>query len=186
MKVLLKVIAARAALRGSLPGCALAILAALLASFAHGAAPLDRESEMVIVPYDSTKPIDEQQPDQFYLPYERFLRLWDAAKQNRARPASEPAIFSFAVTAARYDGVQGERSVAFTGKLDITTANNAWVRVPLPFQGVRIGGLKIDGAAAAFHGDSILIEKPGRHTVEIAFEVPLNPVVYIFELGIVG
>ena len=39
--------------------------------------------EMVIVPYDASKPAAEQKPDQFYLPYERFLQLWQAAKQNR-------------------------------------------------------------------------------------------------------
>ena len=112
--------------------------------------PPDQNSEIVIVPYDSKKPIDEQKPDQFYLPYERFLQLWQAAKEHRAGPASEIAKFPFALTSARYDGVQSERSLAFTGKLDITTTNDAWVKVPLPFSGVKIGGLKIDSQRTVF------------------------------------
>ena len=40
--------------------------------------------ETVIVPYDPTKPVTQQKPDQFYVPYERFLQLWEAAKASRA------------------------------------------------------------------------------------------------------
>ena len=131
-------------------------------------------SETVIVPYDATKPVAGQKPDQFYLPYERFLELWEAAKKNRAGAQAEPAAVAYALSAARYEGVIGERSVAFTGKLDVTTYNDAWVKVPLPFKDVQIGALKIDGVAAAYDGAEIIVEKPGRHAVEVAFEIPLR------------
>lgn len=170
--------------RASLRAWAFAGLALLLAPFAHGATPPDQKSEIVIVPYDSTKPIDGQKPDQFYLPYERFLQLWQAAKEHRAGPAPEIAKFPFALTSARYDGIQGEHSVAFTGKLDVTTTNDEWVQVPLPFKGVKIGGLKIDGATAVFDRDTVVIEKPGRHTLEITFEIPLTPGAKQFGWGI--
>ena len=69
-------------------------------------------SETVIVPYDATKPIAGQKPDQFYLPYERFLELWEAAKMNRTGARAEPAVVAYVLSAARYDGVVGERSVS--------------------------------------------------------------------------
>ena len=67
--------------------------------FAKGAEP-ERRSETVVVPYDPAKPVAGQKPDQFYLPYEHFLQLWEAAKQNRAGVKAVP----FALSAARYEG----------------------------------------------------------------------------------
>ena len=152
-------------------------------AFAKGDEP-ERRTETVIVPYDATKPVAGQKPDQFYLPYEHFLQLWEAAKQNRAGVQAESAAVPFALSAARYEGVVGERSVAFTGKLDVTTYNDAWVKVPLAFKDVQIGALKIDGVAAAFDGAEIIVEKPGRHTVEVAFEIPLGRAAKAFAFSV--
>jgi hypothetical protein len=154
------------------------LFAALILLFAgiglaKEAAPVS-EPEMVIVPYDPAKPAAQQKPDQFYLPYEHFLELWEAAKEQRAGKKPEAAPVAFVLSTARYEGVLGERAVAFTGKLDVTTYNEPWVAVPLPFKDVKIGALKIDGVAAAYDGAQIIVEKPGRHTVEIAFEIPLR------------
>ena len=38
------------------------------------------DSETVIVPFDSKKPLVNQKPDRVYVPYERFIELWAAAK----------------------------------------------------------------------------------------------------------
>ncbi len=152
-------------------------------AFAKGDEP-PRRSATVIVPYDPAKPVAGQKPDQFYLPYEHFLQLWEAAKQNRAGVKAEPAAVPFALSAARYEGVVGERSVAFTGKLDVTTYNDAWVKVPLAFKDVQIGALKIDGVAAAYDGGEIIVEKPGRHTIEVSFEIPLRRGAKVFAFGV--
>ena len=109
---------------------------------------------MVIVPYDATKPIEGQKPDQFYLPYERFLELWQAAKEHREGPTPEEAAEAFVISAARYDGIVSERAVAFTGKLDVSTYNNPWVSVPLLFKDVKISALKLDGAPGFLRGYS--------------------------------
>ena len=130
-------------------------------------------SETVIVPYDPTKPVAQQKPDQFYVPYERFLQLWEAAKANRSGKKPEPALVAFVLSAARYEGVLGERAATFTATLDVTTYNEPWVKVPLPFVGVKIGSLKLDGVAAAYDGEQIIVEKPGRHQLELTFEIPL-------------
>jgi hypothetical protein len=44
--------------------------------------------------------------------------------------------------------------------------------VPLPFKSVKVRGFLLDGVPAAFDGEQVVIEKPGRHRIEVAFEVP--------------
>ena len=65
----------------------------------------------------------------------------------------------------------------------MTTYNGAWVKVPLPFKDVQIGALKIDGVAA-YYGAEIIVEKPGRHAVEVAFEIPLKRGTKAFAWGV--
>ncbi|MEA3213466.1 MAG: hypothetical protein QOE70_6523 [Chthoniobacter sp.] len=131
------------------------------------------EPEMVIVPYDPKKPAAEQKPDRLYLPYERFLQLWEAAKQQRRPVPLASSSAPWVLSGARYDGVIGEQSVGFTGKLDLLTTNEPWVKVPLAFGNARISALLLDGVAANFDGKEIVVEKPGRHILEVSFEVPL-------------
>ena len=132
------------------------------------------EPETVIVPYDAKKSLAGQQPDQLYLPYERFLQLWEAAKQQRRPEAKAPAPQPWALTSARYDGVVGEESIAFVAKLDLFTANEQWVKVPLPFDRLKVSAMSLDDATAAFDGKTLVVEKPGRHSLEVRFEVSLR------------
>ncbi len=162
---------------------ALTLLAPLGRSGFAAEAPAP-DPEMVIVPYDASKPAAEQKPDQFYLPYERFLQLWQAAKQNRTDRKLEAAVVPFVLSNARYEGVLAERAMTFTGKLDITTYNESWVGVPLPFTDVKISALKIDGVAAAYDGTQIVVEKPGRHQVEVSFEIPFQHGVQTLDWGV--
>ncbi|MDQ3625179.1 MAG: hypothetical protein M3463_22325, partial [Verrucomicrobiota bacterium] len=71
---------ARGSARHAVQRCVFIALAAgaLIAPIVFSAQP-----ETVIVPYDPGKPVAGQQPDQFYLPYERFLELWEKAKTHR-------------------------------------------------------------------------------------------------------
>lgn len=164
--------------------------AVLLASFTAGVslaqnpAPPAPAPDFVIVPYDPTKPAAQQKPDQLYLPYPRFLELWESAKANRKGPKLENAPVPFVLSTARYEGVLGERTMTFTGKLDVTTYNESWVEVPLPFKDVKVSGLKIDGVAAAFDGARIVVEKSGRHQVEVAFEIPFARGAQSLEWGV--
>lgn len=145
-------------------------LALLLCTCSLRAAP-----ETVIVPYDSSKPLRDQSPDQLYLPYERFLELWQRAKNHRAgvKPGAAPE--AWALTSARYDGQVTERALTFHGTIDALTTNDAWVRIPLNFDGAKLSALLVDGVAAAYDGEGVLIEKPGRHRLEVTFEIPRRP-----------
>ncbi|MDB6172360.1 MAG: hypothetical protein JWL59_1671 [Chthoniobacteraceae bacterium] len=135
-------------------------------------AAIAAEPVTVIVPYNPAKPVAGQTPDQFYLPYERFLELWERAKQNRRPIKPEPAPIGFALNSARYEGRVEENIASFRGVLDLTVTNEAWITVPLPFKSVRT--LLLDGAPAAFDGEQVVIEKPGRHRIEVEFEVPIQ------------
>ena len=134
-----------------------------------------RAQETVIVPYDPARPLSQQQPDQLYLPYERLLELWQKAKQNRTAPVPVRAPHAFALTSARYDGRIEEKVIRFSGVLDVTTYNEDWVKVPLAFRGVRLSGLRVDGEPAALTGEELLIEKPGRHRIEVELELARQP-----------
>lgn len=129
-------------------------------------------TDAVIVPYDPTKPVAGQQPDQFYLPYERFLELWEKAKLKRKGAAPEMPATAWSISSARYEGRVEDRSLIFTGTLDVSTRGQAWVKVPLEFRDVKISRLIVDGVPGAFDGASVLIEKPGRHRIEVSFEIP--------------
>ena len=141
-------------------------------------------SDTVIVPYDSSKPVAGQKPTQLYVPYGRFLELWEKAKLNRAGAQSLPAGTPFVLSSARYEGRLENRRVVFTATIDLATFDNPWVKVPLGFKGVNIGSLTLDGKPAVFAGDSIVVEKPGNHVVVAQFEIPLPKGSFAFQWGV--
>ena len=168
----------------------LALTAFAISRVTTGAAPAP---ETVIVPYDATKPIDGQKLDQLYVPYEHFIELWNAAKmQRRPQPAENPAA-PFVFTSSRYDARLGDKVLHVSGALQLFTYGTEWVTVPMPFAGVTISALKLDGEPAALldpktqpvaQGNgktaapaqaprAITVEKAGAHLVEVEFEIPL-------------
>lgn len=162
------------------------LLAILCARVSAAEAPtvVPAARDTVIVPYDPKKPLTEQKPDKVYLAHDRFLELWEAAKKHRAGEKEPFAKASFALGAARYEGrIEGKRA-AFTASLEISTFNEQWVRVPLPFRGVQLSELTLDGKPAPFADGALVVEKPGRHTVTAAFEIPLVPGAREFGWGI--
>lgn len=134
-------------------------------------AAISEEPDIVIVPYDPKTPPADQHPDQLYLPYDRFLQLWQAAKEHKRPPAEvKPAPLPYGLTSARYDAKLEQRGLLVTGQLDLFTGR-AWVKVPLAFAGAKVSGLTIDGQAAVWENDELLVEKQGRHVVQVAFEL---------------
>ena len=160
-----------------LPAFALALLTLLtLASPTHAKetkaeAAVSEEPDIVIVPYDPKTPPADQHPDQLYLPYDRFLKLWQAAKEHKRPPAEvKPAPLPYGLTSARYDAKLEQRGLLVTGQLDLFTGR-AWVKVPLAFAGAKVSSLTVDGQAAVWENDELLVEKQGRHQVQVAFEL---------------
>ena len=106
---------------------ALALLLVLLLlarpafTFAEGKAMRAPAKDTVIVPYDPKKPLKDQKPDKLYVPYARFLELWEAAKAARAgeKPAVAPR--NFALTSARYEARMEQERVVVSATLELTT-----------------------------------------------------------------
>ncbi len=147
------------------------------AGAAPGPTPAPASSpEMVIVPYDATRPVAGQTPTTFYLPYERFLLLWDAAKRHRRPPTPEPPPGGerYTLGTARYDARLNGDTLEIDAALDLQTFGADWVGVPLRFELDRVGTVTLDGAPAALGGDGVLwIGKPGGHHVGISLRLPM-------------
>ena len=157
------------------------VCGAVLCSFSPAnAAPSPSPSpapspELVIVPYDATKPVAGQTPTAYYLPYERFLLLWDAAKRHRRPPAPEPPPSGerYTLGSARYDARLNGDTLEIDAALDLQTFGEEWVGVPLRFEPNRVRAVTLDGAPAALGGDSVFwIGKPGGHHVNISLRIP--------------
>ncbi len=132
----------------------------------------------VIVPYDVSKPISEQEPSRFFLDYEAFEKLWAAAKeyrlaQNAGDVPGAGAATDHVLTSALYRGAARQDRLEIEGRLTLLTRGKAWQKVPLTFSGVNLSRIELDGAAASYQDGAILIEKAGRHLVTVTFEVPL-------------
>ena len=166
-------------------------LPAMLCGFAHPVSiaadavkAMPQARDTGIVPYDPKKPLAEQKPDRVYLDHGRFLELWEAAKRARTPEKAAAAGISFAIGSSRYEGRVEEKRAAFTAVIELTTFNEPWVRVPLPFRDVQVSEMMLDGKPAPLAEGALLVEQPGRHTVTAKFEIPLVPGARDFAWGI--
>jgi len=130
--------------------------------------------ETVIVPFDVTKPLESQKPSQVYISYERFVELWEAAKANKRGIPAEDMAQSYILSSARYDAKLDDGSLHVTGVIDLLTFKDDWTSVPIAFRDVKIGVLKLDGQPALLASGGVVIEKAGRHRVEVEFEIPVG------------
>jgi autotransporter-associated beta strand protein len=162
--------------------------------YAETAPPVARNPETVIIPYDAAKPLSDQKLDQLYVPYEHFIELWNAAKANRRPAPPEKLDVPYVLTSSRYDARLDGKVLTVAGVITLSTYGNEWVSVPLPFAGVKISSLKLDGQPAALLDGAgkpmpqpqgkaakpaqapaaIAVERAGQHSVAVEFEIPLG------------
>ncbi len=130
--------------------------------------------ETVIVPYDATKTADTQKPAQYYLPYERFLTLWDAAKRHRQPPAPPlPDGEAYTLSAARYEARLVGDTLEINAALDLLTSRPGWTAVPLQFAGTQLGAIMLDGAPATLDAEGrLLVGTPGAHRANVTLRLP--------------
>ena len=151
-----------------------ALLAAAALPIAAHAAPAPAPApgpETVIVPYDATRPAFAQQPARYYLPYERFLTLWDAAKSHRrpAAPEPPPGGDRYTLNTARYHARLVGDSLEIDATLDFQTFGDGWVAVPLPLD----GAFTLDDAPAALGDGGVLtVGRSGAHRLAASLRLP--------------
>lgn len=156
--------------------CLTAFLAVFGPAAADEAAP-DRHT--VIVPYDASKPLDEQEPERFYLDYETFQDLWKKAKAARVREstAENPAAVEkpdFAFSTSLHSIEVGEKKIEVVARYTLLTRGDDWQKVPFAFEGATAREITLDGAAAAVNEGHILVKTPGKHEVEARYEIAVR------------
>lgn len=131
------------------------------------------------VPFDSTKPLADQQPGRYFLTYDTFQKLWASARANKlAAGQPTPTLDTSApawagIQSALYRGQIMADRLTLEATLSITSTGT-WASVPLDFTGASITSLTLDGAAAPLTEQKLLIEKPGAHVVLAKLEMPLT------------
>ncbi len=150
----------------------------------QGVQAVPESRDTVIVPYDPKKPVQDQHPDKVWLKYDRFLEMWEAAKKARTPEKQAFAAAAYALGSARYEGRIEEKRAVLSVALEFSTFDEPWVKVPLPFEGVQISELTVDGKPAAFTGGALVVEKPGKHSLTASFEIPLAAGAHEFAWGV--
>lgn len=132
------------------------------------------------VPFDPAKPVSEQTPGRYFLPYEMFQALWAQARENKVN-AGKPAIADdasapawAAIQTALYSArIEGSRLL-----IDATLtlqSSGTWASVDLGFAGANLGALSLDNSPAPLKDGKLLVEKPGAHVIVAKLEIPLPP-----------
>ena len=132
-----------------------------------------------IVPYDHAQPLTKQQPERYYLDYETFQRMWEDVKAHRDENSKKGGAVAgtpddHTLSSALYRIAMGEDRIAVSGRLALTTRGKDWQHVPLPFSGINLETIAINGSPASFRDGAILVEKAGQHLIEVEYEVPVG------------
>lgn len=170
-------------MKPNLCGAVFAILGALLASWAFAQEKTDPvdpppvvvRERTVYVPYEKLKETFEKEGRGVFLPYEEFLKLWNAGQpkppdRKEIRPPADAA-----VTGGAYAGKAGDKAVRFEVTFTVRALAEKWAEVPLPLKNIAVETVKVSDPAAVFapKGDGyvLIAPKPGEYTLTLAFAV---------------
>jgi hypothetical protein len=131
--------------RGS-PRAALVVLA-LVVSAADAARAGDAKApapvpDQVVVPYDPKRPETLRAPQRVFLPYARYIELWNAANPAERIESVAPPV----VVAAAYSGKVEDRAFVVAARYEIDPVDGGVVALP---PGASVDGVTLDGRAAA-------------------------------------
>ncbi len=138
---------------------------------------VDPAAHTVLVPYDRSQPLAEQQAERFYLPYAEFERLWEAAKTNRRAPVeTEDEVEPMAVVqTALYRARIEDSALLVEARLEVVT-RGAWAALPMPWSrnesSESVGSLRVNDQASALVKGGLVFERGGSYLVEWTLRVP--------------
>ena len=132
----------------------------------------------VYVPYEKLKETFEKEGHGVFLPYEEFLKLWNAG-QPKEKPIEEIKPPAEAVIAGgSYIGVAKETAVRFEVTYKIKALGKNWSELALPLKNVAVETVTLSDPQAVFapRGDGyvIILPKPGEYTLSLAFSVHVD------------
>ncbi len=156
----------------------LALLSGSTLIRAKDAKPPPPINPVAVVPYDPDKPIEDQDPTRYYIDYSTFQSMWDKVKQhriskNKRNSALANAPKDHTLSAALYQIKSTSELLSVTGQISLTTRGGQWQKVPLPFKGINLSRITLDGEPASYSNGAILVEEIGNHLIEVEFQVPV-------------
>jgi hypothetical protein len=135
--------------------------------------PPEDAPDRVYAPYDPSRPETLRLPERVFLPYARYVELWNAAHpEDRMEPARPPVVAS-----ASYDARVEGRMLVVAARFDVDPADGGLV--PLP-PGAALDDLILDGkpaaTAIAAPGGAVLVPVPKSATpgARVAIEATLR------------
>ncbi len=134
------------------------------------------KEESIYIPYKKLREVFEKEGRGVFLPYEKFLELWKAAR-DRLPPEAEikPPVGAL-VTEVDAKATVTKDVVTVDAKVKIEILKEGWTEVPLRLGDAAITEAKIGTAPARILGDPasgyrLLIEKPGKDPLEVTLAI---------------
>jgi len=132
----------------------------------------------VYVPYEKLKETFEKEGRGVFLPYEEFLKLWNAGQPKEKTPDEVKPPADAVIAGGSYVGIAKESAVRFEVMYKIKALGKAWSELALPLKNVAVETVTLSDPLAVFapKGDSysIILPKPGEYTLTLAFSVRVD------------
>ncbi len=141
------------------------------------------------VPFDELDKVFEKEGRGIFLPYDEFLRLWEAAELSDSSAAVNVPLRA-TVSGGVYNGEVVGAQARFTVAFEVHAVAKGWSTVELPLSGVAIEQATLSDPQALFtthdNGYAVHVPKPGRYTLTIQFatSVTSEPGKRSFRFGI--
>ena len=149
-------------------------------------AKINIPQDAVIIPYDPSKGIENAtKAKRILLPYTKYIQLLRLANPTKAAQIGTP-IVPFAFAGSDYSiTLSNNKHLLVQGKVDIEVFAKGEVLIPLKLAGGVLMSVELDGkpaqvrlAGAAKRKNPnlivLLVNKPGRHTIEVAIRFGLT------------
>lgn len=144
------------------------------------AAPAILQEKTVYVPYEKLAQVFEKEGRGIFLPYEEFLKLWEAAQPKPPGPPPDVPPADAVIRGSSYRGsVEGDVA-RITLECEVEALKQGWSELPLAFRGVAIESVEISNPRALLEGKAaaegasaytLFLPEPGRSTVKFQFSV---------------
>lgn len=132
----------------------------------------------VYVPYEKLKETFEKEGRGVFLPYEEFLKLWNAGQPKEKTPEEIKPPADAVVAGGSYVGVAKESAVRFEVTYKVKALGKAWSELALPLKNIAVETVTLSDPLAVFapRGDSyvLILPKPGEYTLTLAFSVRVD------------
>ena len=132
----------------------------------------------VYIPYEKLKETFEKEGRGIFLPYEEFLKLWNAAQPKEKPPEEVKPPADAVIAGGSYIGIAKETAVRFEVTYKVKALGKNWSELLLPLKNVAVESVTLSDPGAVFapRGDGyvLILPKPGEYTLTLAFSVRVD------------